>query len=258
MSARGSERAVDDGRKWILGGVGTLRHQHQLVCLPHAGGLASAYRGWLAPVAEDVDLLPVQLPGRETRIREPLETSFSRLVERITDALCRADLPDISLFGHSMGALLAVMVGDSLQQAGVAVRHLFVSGHPGIRFKPQDTRLWVGVKDTDETLFDTLTMLDPVLGLPEHEELRAMFLPVLRADLMMLRDLPPLARVSVPVTALGGADDPLLAGFDLTAWAGRTDRDCAIYRLPGGHFYLNDQGAAIARIIREHLGISGH
>lgn len=242
-----------DSPKWILADLNGLRHNDQLVCLPHAGGCASAYRDWLAPLSGDVDVLPVQLPGRENRTREPLETDFERLAGRITDVLCRAELPRMSLFGHSMGALLALAVCAAMERAGSPVRHLFVSGHPGVRFVPQDSRLMVGVMDTDETLHDTLSVLDPVFGLPANEELRAMFLPVLRADLMMLRHLPPMATVSTPITAIAGNEDPLLAGFDLSAWADLTGADCESYRLPGGHFYLQDQGAAIARIVRGRL-----
>ncbi|MGC7102571.1 thioesterase II family protein [Amycolatopsis lurida] len=258
MSARSasSRSALSYSPKWILADLCDLRHVDQLVCLPHAGGSASAYRSWLAPVSGVVDVLPVQLPGRETRIKEPLEVDFERLTGKIADVLYRAELPNVSLFGHSMGALLAVAVCGALERAGTPVRHLFVSGHPGMRFVPRDSRLMVGVLDTDETLSDSLAALDPVLGLPQNEELRAMFLPVLRADLMMLRNLPPMTRVSTPITALGGSDDPLLAGFDLSGWAKLTDRDCVTHRLPGGHFHLQHQSEAIAPIIRERLGIS--
>jgi pyochelin biosynthetic protein PchC len=244
--------------KWIFGNPAGRRHPVQLVCLPHAGGTASKYRSWLSALNDHVDVLPVQLPGRENRIMEPLVTDLDELVGQITEAVVRAELADIALFGHSMGAILATKVCQSLDRRGVPVRHLFVSGHPGPGNKiPMGSPFAVTYADSDDALLDSVALLDgsarEMLG---DGELRAMFLSVLRSDLRMLRNAPlDGVRVRAPITAFGGTDDPLLAGRNLANWATTTTADLEVHRLPGDHFYLATQADAIAEVVCLRLGL---
>lgn len=84
----------------------------QLFCLPHAGAGASAYRNWPALLVPEFDVIPVQLPGRESRHREPLSHSVFGLTAGLLQPLAdRAD-ETFALFGHSMGALLGYELAD--------------------------------------------------------------------------------------------------------------------------------------------------
>ncbi len=248
------------GSRWILGS-GQLRHPVALVCLPHGGGTASAYRSWLAPLSDEVDVLPVQLPGRETRIDVPFATDMEELVAELAEDLARRELADIALFGHSMGAVIATKLCVVLEQAGRQVRHLVVSGHPGRPPRPENPRLKVGFAPDDRALLDSLEELDSAAG--ERfalAEFRELFLPVLRADMRMLMNTSwGDERVDAPITAVGGVDDPLLPDHDLSRWALISRTDCATYWLPGDHFYLADpeRSQELARIVRERLGIGG-
>ena len=42
----------------------------RLFCFPYAGGGASVFRNWLPYAAGEVEICPVQLPGREERLVE--------------------------------------------------------------------------------------------------------------------------------------------------------------------------------------------
>ncbi|CAM3748321.1 thioesterase II family protein [Kibdelosporangium persicum] len=244
--------------KWIFGNPARRRHPVQLVCLPHAGGTASKYRSWLAALNDYVDVLPVQLPGRENRILEPLVTDLDELVGQITEAVMNAELPDIALFGHSMGAILATRVCQSLDRHDVPVRHLFVSGHPGPGNRiSMGSPFAVTYAATDEALLDSVALLDAsareMLG---DAELRAMFLGILRSDLRVVRNAPlDGIRVRAPITVFGGTDDPLLAGRNLANWATATTADLEVHRLPGEHFYLATQADAIAEVVCRRLGL---
>jgi surfactin synthase thioesterase subunit len=106
----------------------------RLLCLPFAGAGASFFRPWRRLGVEGVDVVPVQLPGREARIAEPLYTDVHEAADGLLPELL-ADLPDpagpLALFGHSLGAVLAYELARRLVTAGVAVDRLFVSGSPG-------------------------------------------------------------------------------------------------------------------------------
>ncbi|MGH8967293.1 MAG: thioesterase II family protein [Actinomycetes bacterium] len=54
----------------------------RLICLPPAGGGASRYRDWPAHFPDDVEIVSVQLPGRENRFHESPIESMEQLVGR--------------------------------------------------------------------------------------------------------------------------------------------------------------------------------
>ena len=59
----------------------------RLFCIPFAGGGASKYAPWKRLVPEGVELVPIQLPGREKRVREHLADDCCELADRIAEAI---------------------------------------------------------------------------------------------------------------------------------------------------------------------------
>ncbi|MEV5431740.1 alpha/beta fold hydrolase [Streptomyces sp. NPDC052701] len=86
-----------------------------LVCLPHAGGSATAYFGLSAALSATAEVLVVQYPGRQDRITEPPVDDIRKLASRIADALDPWLDRETVLFGHSMGAVVAYEVALKLQ-----------------------------------------------------------------------------------------------------------------------------------------------
>ena len=79
----------------------------RLFCFHHAGGAASTFTGWQDELGPQINVLPVQLPGRERRVAEPRFTDMGALVadlDRNLDPLLHAPY---ALYGHSMGAAVA-------------------------------------------------------------------------------------------------------------------------------------------------------
>jgi pyochelin biosynthetic protein PchC len=251
--------------KWVLSDQAKFHHLTQLLCFPHTGGCASSYRDWLADLASDVDLLPVQLPGRETRIREPLVTDMTELVTRIVDVVASVRFRRLALFGHSLGAIIATKVCESLEQRGVNVAHLLVSGYPApsidnlyppdIEYS-KDRPFFVPAHASDEILAHSLESYGEHLDWLTEPQLRKLFLPVVRADIQLLLSGDLLhERVQAPLTVLAGTADPLLRGKDPSEWAKVTRSDCVVYRPPGGHFYLASSDGRLTEIIRSRLGL---
>ena len=71
----------------------------------------------------------VQLPGRETRLRETALTEMAPIVELLAGSLrTRLDKP-FAFFGHSMGAMVSFEVARRLRRInGIQPDYLFVSG----------------------------------------------------------------------------------------------------------------------------------
>jgi medium-chain acyl-[acyl-carrier-protein] hydrolase len=221
------------------------------VCLPYAGGSASAFRGWGELLPEAIELCAVQLPGRENRIGE---LPFSRLDE-LVPVLARAlqeeglDIP-FALFGHSMGALigfeLARHLGTTAQREPC---RLIVSGcnAPGLL----DPNSHLHELD-DAELLRELVRLDRVAPVVlENEELSRLVLPMLRADCGIVETYryEPSEPLRCDVSVYGGEADDLTTAAGLAAWRDHTAGDFVVQMFPGDHDFPQSMRAALVEAV---------
>ncbi|MGC4054987.1 MAG: thioesterase domain-containing protein [Paludibaculum sp.] len=96
--------AKPDSNPWLPGIEEVPAGRMKLFCFPWAGGGALPYRAWRDKLSALACVVPVRLPGRETRAAEP---AFERMAP-LVDALLKEIRPFLdapfSFFGHSMGA----------------------------------------------------------------------------------------------------------------------------------------------------------
>ncbi|MGC4896679.1 thioesterase domain-containing protein [Micromonospora sp. DT31] len=224
----------------------------RLFCLPYAGAGASAFRRWPAAFGPGVEVLPVQLPGRENRITEDPRFSVADVAEAIVS---RADRP-YAIYGHSMGGRLAFDVVRELRQTG----------------RPLPLRLYVGGARAPHVatpgIFDGLSRADDAEllrrlgqggGLPaemlDHPELVELLLPLLRADFGRVDDYRyvPGEPLPVPIVAFAGRADRAVTREQHAAWAEHTAAGFTLHELDGGHFFLHDRLPEMAALIRADL-----
>ncbi|GAA0297585.1 alpha/beta fold hydrolase [Streptomyces polychromogenes] len=229
----------------------------RLVCFPHAGGSATAFKPLAHALPADFDVLAVQYPGRQDRFAEEPFTDLERLADAVAGELARELASDpgrpYALFGHSMGALVAFETALRLERAGLpGPRRLFASG----RGAP-DSRSGERYRYYEDA--DVLAELHRLSGtdrvLLDNPEVLEMVLPALRADYRAVGRYVwggggPLA---APVTALIGDADPVVAVAETPAWEAHTTGGFALEVFPGGHFYLNDQMGRVAAAVTEGL-----
>ncbi|WP_406207918.1 alpha/beta fold hydrolase [Kitasatospora sp. NBC_01560] len=241
--------------RWLAGEAGVRADAAavRLFCFAHAGGGGVAFRPWRQALAPDVDVRPVVLPGRESRVRElPY-----RRVEQLLDPLCEALEPYLdrpyAFFGHSLGSILAYEAARRFSAAGRAPELLVVSGRRAPRL-PSGRRQFSTLPDA--AFLDALGELGgtPPEVLGEAQLLR-MLLPTLRADFELnesYRTLPG-GRLRCPVAAYMGVDDPEVDAGELLAWQGETTGEFTLRVFAGGHFYLKDAGAGVLGALRQDL-----
>lgn len=227
----------------------------RLFCFPFAGGGAGFFRGWSLALDPGIEIVPVVLPGRETRLSEKAIDCFDRLADLIQEALSRHLGPPFAFFGHSMGAALAFEVARRLRRDRQPLpTALMVSGARA----PQYRRGHVPPPEpSDEELMDQLRAVQapgsPLLDKPEALRL---FLPALRADTKAYRgyvyqeDQP----LPVPIYAYGGRDDHQVSTAHLDAWRAQTTGSFALRMFPGGHFYLRSNALLFLPAMSEDLG----
>ncbi|HEX4458660.1 MAG TPA: alpha/beta fold hydrolase [Polyangia bacterium] len=251
-------RSGDESDRWFRVWNRQPAPRLRLVCLPYAGGQASAFARWADELGSDVEVHALQLPGRGMRLAEPHCTELTRVLDAIMPAVTRLTTAPYALFGHSMGATLAFELSRRLRRADVAPPlRLFVSAAR----TPRRLRLVDALGPVDDAaLVDYLRQLG---GTPEEvlrePELLELVLPPLRADLQLLDawrspDEPPL---DVPLTALGGRADARVSPEELALWRAHTRGPFALQLFDGGHFYLHGERPALLASLRRTLSVDG-
>ncbi|MFG3200390.1 thioesterase II family protein [Streptomyces sp. NPDC048208] len=235
-----------DGSDWFRvlkpAGASPLR----LLCFPHAGGSASFFHPWSRFVPDGVELVAARYPGREERILDSSATSMGQLVEDLAHACEVFKGSELILFGHSMGASVAHELALTLQDRDVDLRGLIVSGRAG----PQDQCTRDVRAMSDAELIEEICGFggtDPLAF--QSEELRELFLPPVRADYELLRAYVPTMddRLSVPVIAYYGDQDPDLSSEAVGSWESVTRSSFTMRGFPGGHFYVSEHASAVLR-----------
>ncbi len=240
--------------RWLARSEMNRAARMRLFCLPYAGGDCSVFRSWSKDLPPFVDLCPILLPGRETRLGEPAAIRMEPLAE----AVARAILPYLdkpfAFFGHSMGALVGYEVARRLRRDhGLEPVHLFVSAHGGPHIPESDTHVY---KLSDADFVKHLRTLN---GTPQEvfdcPELMQILLPTLRADFELLGtyEYKPEAPFGCPITVFGGSQDDSVTREQLEGWKSHTTADCSVKILPGNHFFLSSQKSLLLRMMTEEL-----
>ncbi|MBW3570416.1 MAG: putative thioesterase [Gemmatimonadetes bacterium] len=240
--------------RWITRPRPSPRARLRLFCIAHAGGGASAFRGWADALPAEVEVCPVQLPGRENRIMEAPFERVGPLVEALADAV-QPFLPlPFALFGHSNGALIGFELARTLRARGrPGPVHLFASG----RRAPDLPADRPPTHHLPEPEF--LADLRELGGLPPellaHRELLSLLLPTLRADVAIHETyaFTEQAPLECPITAYGGVADPRVRRAQMEAWERHTAGAFALRMFPGGHFYLQDDRPLLLRTLSADL-----
>ena len=239
---------------WILRPRPNPDAELRLFCLPHAGGAGSMFCTWPGALSSQVEVLPVQLPGRENRFREPAFNSMAELVDHLARALEPLFDRPFVLFGHSMGAVIELELVRRLRQMQLPTPAcLIVSGRRAPQLPAQHGPIChLGESEfLDELQRRHQGIPDTILNNPEILQL---VLPTLRADYQLLEDyqFQNQAPLDCPIVAFSGlADD--FAREDMEAWSQHTSAEFQLRMLPGGHFYLQTHRQQFLPILSETL-----
>jgi medium-chain acyl-[acyl-carrier-protein] hydrolase len=222
----------------------------RLFCFPYAGGAASIFRTWSETLPSEIEVCPVQLPGRENRLMEPAFSHIQPLIATLAQALLPLLDTPYAFFGHSMGALISFELARYLyREDHEGPLHLFASGHRAPHLPDPDPP----TSHLPEAAF--IEELRKLEGTPEevlqNSELLQLLLPLLRADFRLCETYQYIADkpLPCPITAFGGLQDSEAPRETVLAWKIHTDNTFKARFFMGGHFFIRTEQSALLQAV---------
>lgn len=201
--------------KWFLTPPSNVS-KARLFCLPYSGCGASIYQKWPKYIG-DIEVCPIQLPGRENRFHEESFNSYESLAKELAnDLLPFLDRP-FAFFGHCGSALACFEISLYLEsQNGPKPSNLFISSQVAPHEGPYGRFLHI----SDKELRNEIEFLIRKMGgnpIPDFVDLS---LEVMRADIETNRryqkDKP--FNISTPITTIGWREDDEIPMELMSGW----------------------------------------
>ena len=227
----------------------------RLFCFHHAGGAASVFRAWRTALQPDVQVLPVQLPGREERVREPVPADMTTLVDELDEQLDAYLAEPYAFYGHSMGARVAHHVAQRRYARGASVPVALLVGASKAPHIP--VPLVSLYQSADQQLIQAMVDiggLSPlVLNYPAWVDAAV---SLLRQDLRLCAtEQPgPWPALPCPIDVFAAESDPMVRPEEADTWAAYSSVGCRVRRIPGDHFFLQRPQDRLLAELRAALG----
>jgi medium-chain acyl-[acyl-carrier-protein] hydrolase len=239
---------------WVIRPRPNPQARLRLFCFPYAGGAASVFYAWPDAVPGDVEVCPIQLPGRQGRLEEQ---PFARM-EPLLEALALAIQPYLdkpfAFFGHSLGTKISFELARYLRTQGASGPVcLFFSGSVPPHIPNSGSPIHTL---SDAEFVDTLRRFN---GTPEallqNEELLQLYLPLLRADIALHETYRyvPGEPFDCPVSVFGGLEDGEISQEDLAAWRAHACGKFTLRMFPGDHFFLRSARKSLLEAVSHDL-----
>lgn len=226
---------------WLANKPINPQAKRRCFAFPCACANATFFRNWLAKVDPSIDFLPIQLPGRGLRFKEPCIESMVDLVPELVSALLPFLDKPFTFFGHSLGALIAYECAMFLQEQGLPEPlRLVVAAY---RAPQADREEEMYHKLPDDIFKDKLKKLG---GMPqeifESEELMQLILPIGRSDFKLHETYTYRHRqqLNCPVFALSGDEDAYVSKTSISLWGELTSKDFELKSFKGGHHFISE------------------
>ncbi len=238
--------------------LNTLTQKHQIFLLHFAGGSCYSFDFLRKYIPPDLEFRPLEIPGRGKRFQEKLlKTKQAAIQDYLVQIKKLRNKQPYLIYGHSMGASLALNIVKHLEDLGDPPCHLIVSGNsgPGIKEVEAQERKRQRHLMNDEDLKEDLRTLG---GMPEeileNEELYNFFSPILRADFELLESDDVEEEniiLNTPIYALMGSEENY--NNKIINWRRFTSNQFQYKILKGNHFFISKHPEHIANIIKTSM-----
>jgi surfactin synthase thioesterase subunit len=222
----------------------------RLFCFHHAGGGATTFNEWQRHLGPRITVLPVQLPGRESRAGEQRFTDMTRLVADLDQNLDRFLDRPYAFYGHSMGGIVAYNLAAYRAARGESVPYrLMVGAYPPPHLlAPITDALNLPDDQLAQWLVKIGGMSELILKYPNWVKAA---LDMLRDDLRVCQShrSPGQTRLPCPIEVFAGDNDPLLSLEVVDGWKRHSSAGARVHVIPGGHFFTQESASTFFRVL---------
>ena len=222
---------------WFVRGAPAKRPSPRVVCFHSMGASASLFAPFLLNPPDGLDVVAVQLPGRDTRADEPVEENLGNIVCGILSEIDQVVGTPYIFWGHSFGGIIAFEVLRALRRQGKPLPRLLITGtiapHIMERWKRRDLMLHVFQKDySPEYMMAVSRYVD------DADFVRSI-LPIMRQDAPLLlnyqyHEEEPL---DIPITTFAARQDDMVYPDEVAAWKGQA-KEFRLIEVDGDHWFL--------------------
>lgn len=218
---------------------------HKVILLPYAGGNRFCYQN-LTSELDGFQIIPVELPGRGHRFNEPLLLDFDLAAHDIVSQITHINnLSPYCIYGHSLGALLALRVASILDNTPFKPTCIVVSGNAGPSTIERNNKHLL--KD-EQFLWELKKNGGTPTEFFDNEDLQQIFLPIIRADYELSECNNLMADIiSVPILSIMGNEEEHVDLINNWQHFTTSKHDSVI--MEGGHFFIHDNSKHIANLI---------
>ncbi|PIB05159.1 MULTISPECIES: thioesterase II family protein [Streptomyces] len=242
------------GKPYVLIGGDPDTAAWRVLLVPHSGAGAANARVLSPHLPPDWQLAAARLPGRESRIREPVGDLGTLAADVAATARALPGTAPLLVVGVCAGAVIALEAVRALQDSAPGlVAGLVTVSYWSVDRPPHTTRL---LPDGD----DTAELMAAVRGfgyVPEHvadDDMAHTYLPLIVADMRAVQDYRsgPEPVLTSALLVISGEDDPLCPPERVAGWAPFAKRTRQA-RVPGGHMLLVERPAELVGAIKANL-----
>ena len=253
MTMEHNSKFRSENPQFTSGEKSTQRQRINLICLPFAGASIYSYRDITTQIADFINIIPVELPGRGQRISEPLLSDIHKIVDdAFLQIKAHINIP-YAIYGHSLGTLLGfLLVKRILNEDLPQPIHLFFSGRGGPSVQDKDKHIHALPKK------EFIKKLQEYEGSPQEilndESIMEFFEPVLRADFKAVSNYPynEDTPFNIPITVMIGTTENTTYE-EAMKWQDETSKEISLRQFPGGHFFIYQHSQEIGRIFSHTL-----
>ncbi len=248
--------------KWIIRSGGNGNCKIRLFCFPYMAGGASSFITWADAVKSDIEVCPVQYPGREERKGEKPYDDVNKLVEAIAKVMLPLLDKPFAFYGHSIGAAVAYKLSQYLvKKYNKSPVVFFAAGwlapHMKSPFKiiEEISEAEIMNESGKPKLLEHMRNLEIPEEILSDNSLMEELLPSIRADILLGKRYesngePPL---KCPVVACAGENDTVFTLDHVKAWKKYTAKNFDFRVFKGGHMFLRDDRDSLLNLIMETL-----
>ncbi|MFB6258520.1 MAG: SDR family NAD(P)-dependent oxidoreductase, partial [Flavobacteriales bacterium] len=259
----GEEKSELD--RWIPRKKKVENPRLRLLCFPYFAGGASVFSDWHEQLPDDVEVCPVQFPGREERADEEAYDDVFELVAKMADVIEPLLSIPVAFYSHSSGAGIAFELARYLRREMNVHPVKFVVG--GWRAPDMDSPFPHLQKIDDQEVYedkniphikDHLRSLEIPDSVVDNEELFNEMLPALRADILLGKKYSYYEEspLSCPILAIGGTDDSVFSEKDIKEWEKHTASDFEYQEVKGGHLFCRDNKEELLALLKNEVAVS--